>query len=314
MEDLSRDMDKAVTPPAVQKPRKTAARWTLLIVGDHGRIVRIPKLKGLLAAGALMLIAAAGAAAGFGLLYYEKNSENLALEDALIASRRKVQALRHEKDVLLARVVVAESEPGAPKKKPAETPPENTAREKRLGPEQPKEKTAEPAADATGAGVKPKAPDAGAPGSEPDSPEVRQRSAPVSGGRGDQDPTLPPVAVDDFFALVESDTNTLHIRYKIRNVDPYSTPIAGRTFLVLKANEADPNTWMILPEVQLEAGRPVRIKNGKSFSISRFKTIRFKAAYQDGPAPFSAATILVYDTDEQLIWDVTYPIEKGPEG
>jgi hypothetical protein len=61
----------------------------------------------------------------------------------------------------------------------------------------------------------------------------------------------------------------------------------------------------------MESGRPSEIKNGRPFSITRFKTIRFKAPYQAGPEPFETATILVYASSGELLLEKRFPVENS---
>ena len=129
----------------------------------------------------------------------------------------------------------------------------------------------------------------------------------------DEEESLEVLAIDDFFALIEEDSNTLRIKYKIRNVSQSSKPVAGRTFMILKGKEEDQKNWLVLPEASMTLGKPSQINNGRSFSITRFKTIRFKAPYRNGDKPFSAATILVYSAAGELLLEKSFPIKKRGE-
>ena len=119
--------------------------------------------------------------------------------------------------------------------------------------------------------------------------------------------------MDDFFVMIEPDSNTLRIRYKIRNIHPDSTPVSGRTFLLLKSKEEDSENGFILPSVPMESGRPSEIKSGRSFSITNFKTVRFKAPYQVGPEPFETVTILVYASSGELLLEKSFSVANNSE-
>jgi hypothetical protein len=129
----------------------------------------------------------------------------------------------------------------------------------------------------------------------------------------DEEELFEVLAIDDFFALIEEDSNTLRVKYKIRNVRQRSKPVSGRTFMILKGEEEDQKNWLVFPEASMISGRPSQISNGRSFSITRFKTIRFKAPYQNGDKPFSTATILVYSTAGELLLEKNFPIKRGGE-
>jgi hypothetical protein len=76
----------------------------------------------------------------------------------------------------------------------------------------------------------------------------------------------------------------------------------------LKSKKQAPESWTVLPVVELISGKPVNVKNGRSFSITRFKTIRFKGPYQNGSALYETATILVYATGGELLLEENFPI------
>ena len=122
------------------------------------------------------------------------------------------------------------------------------------------------------------------------------------------------VDIDDFFALIEENSNTLRIKYKIRNVSQSPKMVSGRTFMILKGKEDDQKNRLVFPEVPLVSGKPSRINSGRSFSITRFKTIRFKAPYLNGDKPFLEATILIYSNAGNLLLEKSFPIKTGGEG
>ena len=286
-------MEKTVAEPTLPKTRKRFSGWTLLFVGENGKVVRFPYFKGLIFTWVISFFIFLVAAIFLSILYQEKTKENRALEDALQASRQRVKSLRHEKDILMAHVVVSETKSKrVPQKK--EIPLKKV--EKSPEPLPKEEDTNEPEVVAA---VASDASEETEPEPPTDTPELPDRPGPRSS-----------VSVDDFFALLEPGSNTLRIKYKIRNINPESTPVAGRTFLVLKSKEVDSTNWLILPSVPMESGKPSKIKKGRSFSITRFKTIRFKAPYRAGPKPFSTATILVYTSTGELLLEKSFPLER----
>ncbi len=303
MEDLSGDVEKEVTRPVIPKPRRRSIGWTLLFVGDRGRVIRFQKFKGFVITWTAASIIALTAAVCLGYFYYDQSIQNEALENALKLSRQKMKLLRDEKDILLTRVVVLESNRKKRTTVSSATPEKGPQAEKAA----PKAKIETP------------------PATVPE--KITDVSSTMEAMVGDTDtdpeteaePDTPPapaatastevVAVDDFFSIVEPQGNRLRVKYKIRNIDPNSNPISGRTFLILKPIEKGPDNWMILPEVALESGKPAQFKNGKSFSITRFKTMRFKAPYQNGQDPYAMATILVYGTNGELLLEKTFSLK-----
>jgi hypothetical protein len=306
MEDLSGDMEKTVAPSVLPKPRRKLSGWTLLFVGDHGKIIRLQKFKALMMAWVITSVITLTAAACLGFFYYDAVRKNSLLEDSLIESRQKVRSLRDEKDMLLARVVVSESRRSFTKNRPIIKGKTITARKKEVIEDRTLPKV-EPLSEENT--VKPAVPVAVI-GEPENRPEVEPKSAVPTTISESITPPNPPIAVtiEDFFIIVEPDSNRLRIKYKIRNVDPDSNPVSGRTFIILKSKKQAPESWTVLPVVELISGKPVNVKNGRSFSITRFKTIRFKGPYQNGSALYETATILVYATGGELLLEENFPI------
>ncbi|MBW1697229.1 MAG: hypothetical protein JRH18_02910 [Deltaproteobacteria bacterium] len=309
MEDLPRDLEKAIRVPHLPKQRKRKEHWTLLFVGDHGKVIRFRGPKALLITWVFSFVFFAAASITLFFLYQNLIEKNLEIKDALITAQKKAKSLRNEKEILLARAVVAESQlekikkmvAGRLKKEPSKQPVETTQK-----PAQEKKKT---------------------PGAEPQTVTTVYRPEPiekipsktVSKPHQFEQETISekpsaPIDVEDFFAIVEPSTNTVRIKYKIRNTNKQASRVSGHTFMVLKPNDANPEKWLILPSVPLVAGKPSLIGGGRSFSISRFKTIRFKAPYQNDTEPFTKATVLVYATTGELLLEKSFPIHQGKDG
>lgn len=292
MEDLSRDMEKALNPPG-SAPRQKPTGWTLLLIGDRGRILRISKFRAWLLFGSTLLLISSAAASSLYYLYRFVQEENRALESALQSSRAKVKSLRDEKDILMARLFRVESQLSAPVKKIQEKKVEPSPKMPQETEENDEESVSESVEDARENPAK-----------------AATAPLPVAPGILNPNQTATLIEVDDFFALPEPGSNTLRIKYKIRNVHPQSAPVSGRTFIILKPHESVTDHWLILPSVPMESGKPTVIKDGRSFSITRFKTIRFKAPYKEGPAPFATASILVYGSTGELLMEKQFPIES----
>ena len=310
MEDLPRDLEKAVGATPLSRPRKRRNHWTLLFVGDQGRIIRIKRFKGLLALSAVLFTFFTAAAVVLYFLHQNQSKDYLKLQESLELAKVQAKSLRNEKDILMARIVVAESKLAKGKKAAAKKPKKETPKKKAAAPPPPppmpvKKEPIQPEPEMV-AVVSPPPPIVPAEPKPESKPEPAPMAAPVQPPVKEELPEV--VAVDDFFALVEEGSNTLRIKYKIRNIAQRSSPVAGRTFVVLKPKQEKLDDWLILPSVPMNSGKPLRIKGGRSFSITRFKTIRFKAPYRKGPQPFTKATILIYATSGDLLLEKSFPI------
>ncbi len=281
--------------------------WTLLFIGDHGKIIRLQKFKGLMITCVIASVITLTAAVCLGFFYYDEVVKNSLLEDSLRDSRQKIRSLRDEKDILLARVVVAESKRSPRKGKTTVKAKAVTVKKKEITQETllapaellPEKSAAKPAATVVMA-------------AEPENRlEVKTEPAGPLEILDSNSPGDPPtiITIDDFFSIVEPDSNRLRIKYKIRNVDPDSNPVSGRTFLILKSKSQAPENWTVVPVVELASGKPANVKKGRSFSITRFKTIRFKAPYHNDSVPYETATILVYAMSGELLLEKSFPIE-----
>ena len=305
MEDIERDIQKALKDPAFNKPKKRSKHWTLLFVGDQGKVIRIRNFKFLVAAWISAIFITTAAAAIFFYLYQAKTEEMVSLKQVLTGSQKRAKTLRDEKDILLARLVVMESKIKSGQPKPEQKKIEETPK-----PEPITEISPLPAPEPT----RPiKTVETPPPRDSIETDQDEESAQETIAQESDEEESLEVVAIDDFFALIEEDSNTLRIKYKIRNVSQSSKPVAGRTFMILKGKEEDQKNWLVFPEASIASGKPAQINNGRSFSITRFKTIRFKAPYQNGDKPFSAATILVYSTAGELLLEKSFPIKKGGE-
>ena len=196
-------------------PRKDT-RWTLLFLGDRGKTVTFKHFKLVVVAALFFLLSSAATAGWFWYLYKGSSVEIANHEKRIDTLKKAVLSLRNEKDILMARLVVAESRVE-----------ENLAKATQSKETQPKEKR------------EPKSP---AP-SEPVTPKATAKSKAS-------------VIADDFIIFHEPDINTLRIHYKVRNLGSREQPVSGRTVVVLKDDDDDPIKWVVLPKVPLRSGKP----------------------------------------------------------
>ena len=303
MEDIERDIQKAIKDPALTKPKKRSKSWTLLFVGDHGKVIRIRNFKFLVAAWILAIFITTAAAAVFFYLNQSKTGEMVSLKQALAGSQKRAKSLRDEKDILMARLVVMESKIKSGQPKPKQKKIEETPKPKPITEILP---APEPTRPIKTVEIQP-------PRDSIETDRDKEPAQETIAQESDEAESLEVLAIDDFFVLIEEDSNTLRVKYKIRNVGQSSKPVSGRTFMILKGQEEDQKNWLVFPEASMISGKPSQIHNGRSFSITRFKTIRFKAPYRNGDKPFLTASILVYSTAGELLLEKSFPIKKGGE-
>jgi hypothetical protein len=282
---------------------KPDRRWTLLFMGDHGRVITLKRFKGLVLLGGLVL--SISVAITFGLYFFSHNivNEKNTLESDLENAEKELKALRHEKDILMARLVLAESRlqqnlggraenedktaSDNPVKKESEETPNNPVA-KKLVDEKP---TTLPAVE------KREAPAQRQPKPEPD---------------GDESETQLSVAIENFQLTHLSETNTVRVQFKIKNTTPNSQYVSGYAIVVLKGDQIQQNNWFSIPGVPLVAGKPTGQRRGHAFGINYFRTMRFTAVAPKSLEKFQTAVVFVFTHAGELLLEQDFPINVPP--
>jgi len=277
------------------KPGSTAGRrrWTVLLVDEEGRVVTLPRARGWAMFLFALLVAALVAIAVLATLYQRPRLENRRLIKRFAAQQRQYEELQRERDLLVARLALAQAgqqarEPAAPHAEAAPAAgPENTAAppaaeepEPPAGPETdaPEESEAVTAAES----LEP------APAATPESPST--------------------VDVDNFEIQRAPDNEQLRVQFKLVNTTGDEEPVSGHTVVVLKAPSLPPSRWLSLPTVPLVDGRPKASKRGRYFAIARFNYVRFPAGPARKLKGFTEATVFVYAEGGDLLLEKNFPI------
>ena len=115
--EISENGGRSVNAGKRTKPDK---RWTILFIGNHGKTITLKRFKGMVLLTCLVLFISIAIAAG--LLYLSLNirQEKNQLESDLQDLKAQIKAIRYEKDVLMTKLVLAESRS---KTSPAKIPP-----------------------------------------------------------------------------------------------------------------------------------------------------------------------------------------------
>ena len=271
----------------------TDRRWTLLFIGDQGHVIALKRFKFMVLAAAFVFFSTICALVFLAFLNAGVISENKELQQILEKSNNQIETLRHEKEVLMARLVIAESNmrnnsvqgrqgqgainapnPISPKPPvPLKEPPEKT--DQKILPAQ---DTAQP------------------------KPAVVETS--------ESDPVLS-VAVENFSIGAEPDSQNLNAQYKIKNTSPDSQPISGHTVLVLKGDDLPVNEWLVMPAVAMVGDVPSG-KQGKTFIIRRFRTMKFSFKTPENYEEFQAAVVYVFLRSGELLLEEDFPVTLTP--
>lgn len=257
--------------------------WTVLFIGDHGRVIPFRRIKTLLILAAAAFGMALAAVAVLAVVNHTLHRRVQELQQSLATSGRTISELRHERDLLTAQVVLVETrmrealEGWVPR--PAE---------RREGPTPPAK--ADPLFDAeakTG-------PNAGA---EKGTPAAQP---PVGMSEG--------LTVEGFQLKSSANSNTLGLRYKIVNASQGQKALAGNVVVVLKGEGLEPEQWLVLPDVGLVRGRPANTRKGYSFNIRHSKVFEHSVALDRDIPDYTQAVLYVFSKQGELMTAQEVPV------
>lgn len=267
---------------------KPEARWTVLLVDGHGRVRKIPRFR------QKMFALAGGVAVVFVLatiamaLFLRARHNLSAMASALQERDAQVAGLQTQNELLLARVVKAESRremtaPGAPHAVAKDEPPPTAA-----------DKPAAAAGKSLPSGAAPQTPviHRAAESPKPEAPkeEAETRDAPIA------------VVVDRFEADYHEDQQRLVTRFVLRNTG--ESHAEGRTVVVMRANDG---LDLTLPPVPMRDDSPLG-NRGRRFSIARFMTMELERQVAEPGLRFDTAEVFVFDNQGALLMQKTFDV------
>lgn len=121
--------------------------------------------------------------------------------------------------------------------------------------------------------------------------------------------SVPSVIADDFIVFHDPDINRLRIEYKVRNTGSNNEPASGRSVVILKGDPENQRKWLVMPSVPLRSGKPIG-DSGRSFSIYNYRTLRFKASEGVRADQFQDATVFIFSTTGELIYENDFPVSS----
>lgn len=280
---------------SAQKSLTQKKRWYFLIVSDYGKIISVRRFKGLFIAALGLFLVGIVAAGTLLPLYGDAIAENKRLQHNLDVARQRLKSMQADMDVLLVRIVSAES----------------LADLKSIAQEGKKLDDSDNAASA-----KPKT-------------EVKELLSTSETKKGFQLPQgLSPdndnAAVEDRAQMRQngvssitienprlftvSSAGRLQLTFKIKNSG--RKKISGTVFAILKPDDSAPSDWLIYPAVDLISEKPAPPEKGVAFSIMNFTTMEMKLGDLNDAGRFQKMAILVYDTSGEMLFEKHFPIES----
>ena len=266
-------------------------RWTLLYIGNHGKPITLKRFKGMVLM--TLVVVTVSIAIGAGLFFWNRNilREKNQLESQLENVEEQNQELRHERDILMTRLVLAESRT----MKKSDNSPQKQSDEALSG-------RKEPVADNVEHSVPPAVVTTR---TEVQSPiSARAENAPTASGLS--------VAIDDFKVSAKSGSNSFRLQFKLKNTSLYSQHVSGHAIVVLKGEEIEQNQWLPLPVIPLVDGKPSGRQEGKAFGISNFKIMKFRANMPKSPEKFHAASVYIFTQSGELLIEQDFPLKLVP--
>lgn len=275
------------------RPGGADRRWTLLFIGDHGNVITIKRFKAIIiAVGCLFLLVFAFLA----FLFYSNQKahhHNKDLQKRYQDSQQQIETLRHENEILMARLVVAESK-AKEKMTESRSTKESRSVAKASDPEP-------PAGDQPKPLLKPQEKSAVLQASRAESADNQARAA----------ETVMQVAVENFKVSREADNKRVSAQFKIKNTSRGSQRAVGKAVVILKGADLKKDQWLVMPSVTLADNKPAG-KRGKSFSIQRFRTMNFTSKAPDHAHQFQTAVVYVFSERGQMLLEQDFAISLPP--
>ncbi|MEJ2038128.1 MAG: hypothetical protein P8X55_04245, partial [Desulfosarcinaceae bacterium] len=271
--------------------------WSLMLVGEHGRIIPVRHIKGVAILLVGLLLAALLALGILTFFYLRQSTQLKKMQTRLDDSRQQAALLRDEKDILLAKLVIenkipvdtkADAPVVATEEKASETPAPQTPESR--APEAPAPKRA--AAESTPATPAP------AP-----KPEVDWKAE-----------------IHNFQVNYQQERSILKAVFKIYNVSKPKEPLAGRIVVIFKQFDDVPMKWLTVPRARINNGAPDG-RSGQAFRINNYRTMEFKAFGLKPPIPYDTAVVFVFTAHGEMILKEEFrfeiklpaPLPKTPE-
>ncbi len=283
-------MGKNVTAGSRKIKKRTQAR-TLLLVGKHGDIKQVKWVKPLIYLALLILIASTGTTGFFYYKFTDAMKDVELIKKALLESEERAQKFEQEKITFMARMVMAESKMG-----------KNSGVGGNDGKQSKKQAVeavqAKPADNTYNGELN---------GDVTDNGAVIAKKPEIQNGGQIQPGPPPKVSAEDF--VVTRFKKTVSVGFNIKNIDSASNRISGHIVVVLKTRNGGPADWVTMPgNIELVGGKPTGKHVGKTFSISRFKSVDFKTRKITKPGRYKIATVFIFTRDGEPMLEKNFPI------
>ena len=297
MENIQRNLEKDVVTFTPPKFSERPESWSFMLVGNHGQVIHLRWLRGLIFSGVFLLIAAIASAGCFYFLYRSTLEENRRLSAALNTPSQQVKPSQAEKKTLADKKPLiadkAKTE-DRPVKMPVKPPP-------KVVPAEPSPKTpAEPSSKVPGE------PSPNVSAKTTPSPETKPDKTDVKVKEADKSETVKAVPpAEEEVKLAKDDVKPAE-----ENAKPEADDVKKEAVVVGK--KAEEEKVSVQPEEKTDA----EINDFKISYIKRRRTLNVQFVIRNtGPSRISGHAIVVLKSDKvrRSRW-VTLPPVKLTSG
>jgi len=313
MEDISKELEREIEK-SLPRPFKRDRKKQVLIVDDFGTITSGEYLKKLIKISGGAGLVCLFAAVIFCYLYIDLSRSTTIDNNKNSVAQKKIDALIHEKEMLMARLVIMGEAPEVI---------ENTAGSKDRATDDPaKEKKGQDSIlDQVPNPKMTESQEVNNTKKPQEKIEKNKPPEPESSDMNEPSPVLSEpkilrslkqiIAIENFKVFKDGSSKDLLVRFDIKNISTELGDVSGRIFTLLKPDEQSKDQWRVLPSADLKDGIPFEYKKGQYFSISHFKPVKFRIKQQLDPDLFKIAAIYIFNDEGDLIveehLDITRP-------
>jgi len=263
------------------KKTKRSRYWSVMLVGDHGRVIPFRHFKALTVGVGIALILCIGALILLGVMYAHQRQKIITLQENLMETRAQTAKFRDEKDLYLTQLIALQKQTGE------------------LAQNSPDEKESLKES----AQLEVEAPDRQNPNKVEQEPDEQKNETPAP----KEEPKVKWSAdIRNFSVSFDNQQQILKAQFRIYNTSRPKKTLVGRTVVVFKASDDPPIQWAVVPEVPLRDGKPVGNK-GKSFRVNNYRTETFKSWRRKNSAEYETASIYIFSEQGELIANQEMP-------
>jgi hypothetical protein len=263
--------------------------WSVMLVGDHGRVIPFRHFKALTVGVGIVLMLSMGALVLLGVLVTHQRNQIGGLQHNLEQLSDQSTKLRDEKDLYLTQLIALQKQTGTlPQKKTDEPLSMSEGSKSEVETKEPPE--SEKAANESEKAAKT---------SEKTKQEVAVRKTePLVEWSAD---------IRNFKVSYDNRQGVLNAELRIYNTSRPKKRLNGRTVVVFKVDGEPPAHWAVVPAVPLNNDTPLG-KDGRFFNIRNYQTEKFKTLRRKDSPQYDVAAVYIFsDKDGELIAHKTMP-------